>query len=69
MTDTFEPGSTMKPFIAALALDRGKYKFDSIINCAPGKMTIGSATISDAHPYGALTLAQVIQKSSNIGAT
>ena len=69
VTDTFEPGSTMKPFIAALALDRGKYKFDSIINCAPGKMTIGSATISDAHPYGALTLAQVIQKSSNIGAT
>ena len=69
VTDSFEPGSTMKPFIAALALDRGKYKFDSIINCAPGKMTIGSATISDAHPYGALTLAQVIQKSSNIGAT
>ncbi|MFM8338543.1 MAG: peptidoglycan D,D-transpeptidase FtsI family protein, partial [Fluviibacter sp.] len=69
VTDSFEPGSTMKPFIAALALDRGKYKFDSIINCAPGKMTIGSATISDAHPHGALTLAQVIQKSSNIGAT
>ena len=69
ITDTFEPGSTMKPFIAAMGLDRGKYKFDSIINCAPGKMTIGSATISDTHPYGALTLAQVIQKSSNIGAT
>ena len=68
VTDSFEPGSTMKPFMAALALDRGKYKFDSIINCAPGKMTIGSATISDAHPHGALTLAQVIQKSSNIGA-
>lgn len=69
VTDSFEPGSTMKPFVAALSLDRGKYKFDSIINCAPGKMTIGSATISDAHPHGALTLAQVIQKSSNIGAT
>ena len=69
VTDSFEPGSTMKPFMAALALDRGKYKFDSIINCAPGKMTIGTATISDAHPHGALTLAQVIQKSSNIGAT
>jgi cell division protein FtsI (penicillin-binding protein 3) len=69
ITDTFEPGSTMKPFIAAMGMDKGKYKFDSIINCAPGKMTIGSATISDTHPYGALTLAQVIQKSSNIGAT
>ncbi len=68
LTDTFEPGSTMKPFTAALALDKGKFRFDTIINCAPGRMTIGSATISDAHPHGALTVAQVIQKSSNIGA-
>ena len=67
LTDTFEPGSTMKPFTAALALDKGKFRFDTIINCAPGRMTIGSATISDAHPHGALTVAQVIQKSSNIG--
>ncbi|HWN47922.1 MAG TPA: penicillin-binding protein 2, partial [Steroidobacteraceae bacterium] len=68
LTDTFEPGSTMKPFTAAIALDKGKFRFDTIINCAPGRMTIGSATISDAHPHGALTVAQVIQKSSNIGA-
>jgi cell division protein FtsI (penicillin-binding protein 3) len=67
ITDTFEPGSVMKPFTAALALERGKVRFDTIINCAPGRMTIGSATISDAHPHGALTVAQVIQKSSNIG--
>ena len=69
VTDTFEPGSTLKPFTAAMALDKGKFRYDSIINCAPGRMTIGSATISDAHPHGALTVAQVIQKSSNIGAT
>jgi cell division protein FtsI (penicillin-binding protein 3) len=68
VTDTFEPGSTLKPFTAALALETGKFRFDSIINCAPGKLTIGKATISDAHPHGALTLAQVIQKSSNVGA-
>lgn len=68
VTDTFEPGSTLKPFTAALALEQGKFRFDSIINCAPGKLTIGKATISDAHPHGALTVAQVIQKSSNVGA-
>ncbi|MBS1158270.1 MAG: penicillin-binding protein 2 [Proteobacteria bacterium] len=67
LTDTFEPGSVMKPFTAALALDKGKVRFDTIINCAPGHLTIGSATISDAHPHGALTVAQVIQKSSNVG--
>jgi len=66
-TDTFEPGSTMKPFTAALALESGKYRFDTPIQTAPGKLTIGTATISDAHVHGLLTLAQVIQKSSNIG--
>ena len=67
LTDTFEPGSTMKPFTAALALEKGKVRFDTPIQTAPGKMTIGTATISDAHPHGVLTVAQVIQKSSNIG--
>ena len=67
ITDTFEPGSVMKPFTAALALEKGRVHFDTVINCAPGRMTIGSATISDAHPHGALTVAQVIQKSSNVG--
>lgn len=67
ITDTFEPGSVMKPFTAALALESGKVRPDTIINCAPGRMTIGSATIADAHPHGPLTVAQVIQKSSNIG--
>ena len=67
VTDTFEPGSTLKPFTAALALETGKFRFDTVINCAPGRLTIGKATISDAHPHGALTVAQVIQKSSNVG--
>ena len=68
-TDTFEPGSTLKPFTAALALEKGKFRPDTVINCAPGRLTIGNATISDAHPHGALSVAQVIQKSSNVGVT
>jgi cell division protein FtsI (penicillin-binding protein 3) len=67
-TDTFEPGSTFKPFTAALALEKGKYRFDTPIQTAPGKLNIGSATIHDAHVHGILTLAEVIQKSSNVGA-
>ena len=67
LTDSFEPGSTMKPFTVALALETGKVRFDTPIQTAPGKMTIGSATISDSRVHGVLTVAQVIQKSSNIG--
>lgn len=67
ITDTFEPGSTMKPFPVALALDTGRVKPDTLIETAPGHMTIGSATIHDAHKQGTLTVAGVIQKSSNIG--
>jgi len=67
LTDVFEPGSTMKPFTAALALEKGRFRFDSLIQTAPGKLTIGTATISDAHVHGMLTVAQVIQKSSNVG--
>ncbi len=68
LTDTFEPGSTMKPFTAALALDKGKYLVDTPIQTAPGWLTIGNATIHDSEAHGVLTVAQVIQKSSNIGA-
>ena len=67
LTDVFEPGSTLKPFTAALALEKGRFRFDSQIQTAPGRLTIGNATIHDAHPHGLLTLAQVIQKSSNVG--
>ncbi len=67
-TDTFEPGSTFKPFTIALALEKGNVRFDTPIQTAPGKLTIGNATISDAHAHGVLSVAQVIQKSSNVGA-
>jgi cell division protein FtsI (penicillin-binding protein 3) len=68
VTDLFEPGSTLKPFTAATALEAGTVTAESIIQTAPGQLTIGKATIHDAHPSGALTVAQVIQKSSNVGA-
>ena len=67
LTDTFEPGSTMKPFIAALALEKGLVRPESTIQTAPGHLQIGGSTIRDAHPQGLLTVNQVIQKSSNVG--
>lgn len=67
MTDTFEPGSTLKPFTVALALDTNRVTPGTVIQTAPGRMTIGPATITDSHAHGSLSVAQVIQKSSNIG--
>ncbi len=68
LTDTFEPGSTVKPFIAAWALETGRVKPTTIIHTAPGKVAMGGFVISDSHPHGDLTVSEVIQKSSNIGA-
>jgi cell division protein FtsI (penicillin-binding protein 3) len=67
ITDTFEPGSVMKPFTIGLALEKGRVKPNTIIDTAPGSVTIAGATIRDAHPHGALTVEQVIQVSSNVG--
>ncbi len=67
LTDTFEPGSTMKPFVIALALEKGLVTPQTPIQTAPGRLMIGSATISDSHPHGVLTVSEVIQKSSNVG--
>jgi cell division protein FtsI (penicillin-binding protein 3) len=68
VTDQFEPGSTLKPFTVALALESGQVSPATTIQTAPGSLTIGPATIRDAHPVGAITVEQVIQKSSNVGA-
>ncbi|MGB7816210.1 MAG: penicillin-binding protein 2 [Methylotenera sp.] len=68
ITDTFEPGSTMKPVTASAAMQFGDFKPDTKIQTAPGSMSIGPATIHDSHMHGILTVAQVIQKSSNVGA-
>ena len=66
LSDTFEPGSTMKPLTIAIALEKGAVKPDT--NMVIGaKYLIGPKPITDTHPYGNLTVSQIIQKSSNIG--
>ncbi|MBL79012.1 MAG: cell division protein [Nitrosomonadaceae bacterium] len=67
LTDIFEPGSTMKPFTVAAALEAGKIKPDTEFDTAPGFITIGRNTIRDSHVEGVLTVEQVIKKSSNVG--
>jgi len=68
ITDEFEPGSTLKPFTVATAIETGKVNPDTVINTEHGVFTLGNRKIHDAHPEAMLTVAQVIQKSSNIGA-
>jgi cell division protein FtsI (penicillin-binding protein 3) len=67
MTDTFEPGSTMKPLVMAWALETGRVKPDTVLTTAPGSVVVSGIPIKDAHGHGALTAREVIQKSSNIG--
>ena len=68
LTDTFEPGSTMKPITVGMALEAGRVKPQTLIDTGPGRYQIGGFTISDTHNYGALTVEGVVQKSSNVGA-
>jgi cell division protein FtsI (penicillin-binding protein 3) len=68
LTDTFEPGSTMKPFVVGWALETSRVTPSTVIQTSPGKMTMSGFTISDSHPHGNLTVSEVIQKSSNVGA-
>jgi cell division protein FtsI (penicillin-binding protein 3) len=69
LTDTFEPGSVMKPFTIGLGLETGRVTPLSIIDTTPGRITITGSTISDSHANGVLTVEGVIQKSSNVGTT
>jgi len=69
VTDVFEPGSTIKAFTVAAALESGLYTPDTIIETSPGWRMIGPYEIKDLFDYGTLTLTKVITKSSNIGTT
>ncbi len=69
LTDTFEPGSTMKPITVGMALEAGRITPQTIIDTSPGRYTVTGSTITDTHNYGVLTVEGVIQKSSNVGAT
>ncbi len=67
MTDTYEPGSTLKPFIAALALEKGMVTPSTMID-TPNKLSIGPATIGDSHAMpSTMSVTQIIQQSSNVG--
>jgi cell division protein FtsI (penicillin-binding protein 3) len=68
VTDLYEPGSTLKPFTVAAALESGRYTPHSVVDTAPGMVLVGNKAIRDVHNNGALTLAGVIEKSSNVGA-
>jgi cell division protein FtsI (penicillin-binding protein 3) len=67
ITDLFEPGSTLKPFTVALAIESGKVTPATAIATGPGRLTLANYTIRDLHPSPSLSVAQVLQKSSNIG--
>ncbi len=67
VTDTFEPGSVMKPITVAMALEAGRVTPQTVIATAPGSYQLNRFTIRDTHNYGSLTVEGVIQKSSNVG--
>ena len=69
ITDTFEPGSTLKPFTVGLALDRGLVTPNTMFDTGNGRFIVGDHTIRDTHPHGVIDVSTIIQKSSNIGTT
>ncbi len=69
VTDQFEPGSTMKPFTIACAIDAGKIDMNSAIDTSPGMVRIDGKEITDPGDYGVIDPATVIKKSSNVGAS
>ncbi|MBF0099289.1 MAG: penicillin-binding protein 2 [Desulfobacterales bacterium] len=68
VTDTFEPGSVMKVFVSAIALDKGYVKLTDTFFCENGNYRVYRNTIHDTHSYGKLTVPEIIKYSSNIGA-
>lgn len=67
VTDVFEPGSTIKPFSMANALEQTHLKPEFKIDTSPGKMTIDNKIVKDIHNYGLLNLREILQHSSNVG--
>lgn len=67
ITDLYEPGSTVKPFTAAAALESGEFTPQTVINTSPGYRQMGAYTIRDHRDYGRLSLAEIIVRSSNVG--
>ena len=66
-TDIFEPGSSIKPFFVAAGIASGKYDNKSIIDTSPGFFKVGAKIFEDEHNLGAIDIATVLAKSSNVG--
>lgn len=69
VTDTLEPGSVLKPFTVAAALDAGVVDPDVTLDTHPGTMRVGRLTVRDLRDYGTIDLTTLIARSSNVGAT
>ncbi|NNF95878.1 MAG: penicillin-binding protein 2 [Halobacteria archaeon] len=69
VTDLLEPGSTVKPFTVLAALESGRFRASSLVDTTPGQIRLGKAVIRDSRNYGQISIAKVIQKSSNVGAS
>jgi cell division protein FtsI (penicillin-binding protein 3) len=69
VTDVFEPGSVMKPFAVASALETGRWTPTTPIDTTPGRINVSGHTISDHHNYGPIDVTRLITKSSNVAAT
>ena len=69
ITDIFEPGSSIKPLVVAAALESGQYRPSSIIDTAPGIVTVGAKTIEDPRNLGRISLTTILARSSNVGIT
>jgi cell division protein FtsI (penicillin-binding protein 3) len=67
VTDLFEPGSSIKPFVVAAALASGKFNTNSVIDTSPGFIQVGERTFPDEHNLGVIGLSTVLAKSSNVG--
>ena len=69
ITDIFEPGSSIKPLIIAAALESGQYRPSSVIDTAPGFITVGAKKIEDSRNLGRISLTTILARSSNVGMT
>ncbi|MGE0081986.1 MAG: peptidoglycan D,D-transpeptidase FtsI family protein [Thiohalomonadaceae bacterium] len=69
ITDVFEPGSTVKPFTVAAALESGRFRPDTVVDTGQGFLRVGNSTVRDHHALGAIDVTTLLQKSSNVGST
>ncbi len=69
VTDVLEPGSTIKPFTIAAAIEAGDFGLNDVVDTAPGRFNVGKYVVRDYKNYGELSLTGILKNSSNIGAS